>query len=81
MPSSTTIVGVVFGGASQEHNVSIKSASTVLNALQSGRNSTKFTVIPIYIDLEGRWWSGKIAYKVLKKGKSLSLNLSYRLFF
>ena len=40
MPSSNTYVGVVFGGASGEHNVSLKSASTVLGALQSLSGAT-----------------------------------------
>ena len=71
MPSSKICVGVVFGGASREHNVSIKSAKTVINALKSEGNATRFQVIPIYIDLEGRWWPDDIAEKALQKGQAL----------
>jgi D-alanine-D-alanine ligase len=38
MPSSPVRVGVVFGGASGEHAVSIRSAITVTQALQEGQN-------------------------------------------
>ena len=39
MPSSRTCVGVVFGGASEEHAVSIRSAITVVGALRSEVNN------------------------------------------
>ncbi len=68
MPSSRISVGVVFGGASGEHNVSIKSATTLVKALETGENQTRFEVIPIYIDLKGRWWPKSIAQKVLTTG-------------
>lgn len=71
MPLSKTTVGVVFGGASREHDVSIKSATTILNAFQRGDNPTKFKVILIYIDLAGRWWPNDVAQKALLKGNSL----------
>ncbi len=71
MPSSRTSVGIVFGGASREHNVSIKSATTVLNALKSGKNVQKFKPIAIYIDLQGHWWPEDIAQRALDKGTSL----------
>jgi len=72
MPSSKTYVGVVFGGASQEHDVSIQSASTVINALKHEINASRFNVSPIYIDLQGSWWSFDIAEKALKKGFALT---------
>ncbi len=71
MPLSKKYVGVVFGGASREHDVSIKSATNVLNALKSGDNATKFQVIAIYIDIEGRWWPNYVAQKAIKKGSYL----------
>ena len=72
MPSSSTCVGVVFGGDSGEHNVSIKSASTVINALTSKLNVLRFTVIPIYIDKRGHWWPSDVAQEALKKGCALN---------
>jgi len=67
MPSSPVRIGVVFGGASGEHAVSIRSAITVIKALQEGRNRDHFEVVPLYIDQAGRWWSERIANSVLEK--------------
>lgn len=46
-------VGVVFGGRSVEHDVSIVTAHQVMAALES-----RHEVVPIYITREGRWLSG-----------------------
>ena len=67
MPSSPIRIGVVFGGASGEHAVSIRSAITVINALQEGENQDHFEVVPIYIDQAGRWWPERIAIGVLEQ--------------
>ncbi len=64
-------VGVLFGGKSGEHNVSIKSAQTVIAALRDGINSQRFHVFPIYIDIRGIWWPSHVAEEVLKKGAAL----------
>ncbi len=47
-------VGIVFGGKSGEHEVSLKSARAVMNAL----DPEKYTVIPIGISRAGQWLSG-----------------------
>lgn len=47
-------VGVIFGGRSGEHEVSLMSAQSVMDALDRG----KYEVIPIGIDKSGRWLSG-----------------------
>jgi len=47
-------VGVVFGGRSGEHEVSLASAASVLNAIDRSR----FEPVPIGITTEGRWLSG-----------------------
>ncbi len=44
-------VGVVYGGRSGEHEVSLLSAQSVMRAL----DSNKYSIIPIKIDLDGRW--------------------------
>jgi len=44
-------VGVVFGGRSAEHEVSVASARTVLEAMDRDR----YEPVPIGIDREGRW--------------------------
>ncbi|MEK0317067.1 D-alanine--D-alanine ligase family protein [Cohnella sp. 56] len=42
---------VVYGGKSVEHEISLKTALTVLSAV----DESKFELFPIYIDLDGRW--------------------------
>jgi D-alanine-D-alanine ligase len=47
-------VGVVFGGRSGEHEVSVASAASVMEAL----DKEKYEVVPIGITHEGRWLAG-----------------------
>ncbi len=47
-------IGVVFGGQSGEHEVSLKSARAVMSAL----DPEKYTVVPIGITREGHWMTG-----------------------
>ncbi len=68
MLSSRTCVGVVFGGDSGEHAVSILSAITVVKALRGGENRHHFDVIPIYIDKKGFWNAPEIGEQVLTNG-------------
>ncbi len=67
MITNRICVGILFGGRSEEHSVSIKSARTVINALRRGDNSRRFDVAPFYIDREGCWWPPLIGEKVLKE--------------
>ncbi|MBF8248450.1 MAG: D-alanine--D-alanine ligase, partial [Bacteroidetes bacterium] len=60
-------VGVVFGGRSAEHEVSLVSAASVMNAL----DKEKYEIIPIGISPEGRWLSSGEALKLLKEKSSL----------
>ncbi len=55
-------VGVIFGGRSGEHEISIRSAKTVIEQI----DSEKYDVVPLAIDNDGRW---------LSPAKSLSLLL------
>ncbi|MFD2169192.1 D-alanine--D-alanine ligase [Tumebacillus lipolyticus] len=54
-------VGVVFGGKSGEHEVSIQSARSVIENL----DPAKFDVLPIGIDKKGTWHVGLGAYNAL----------------
>lgn len=54
-------VGVVFGGKSGEHEVSIKSAQSVIENL----NADVFEILPIGIDKAGTWHVGVGAYNAL----------------
>jgi D-alanine-D-alanine ligase len=65
---SPTLVGLLFGGASDEHAVSIRSAATVLAALRSGANGERYRVACFYIDRQGRWWPPEVAAAVLEQG-------------
>jgi D-alanine-D-alanine ligase len=57
-------VGVVFGGRSVEHQVSVVSAKSVMAAL----DRRKYDVIPIGITPDGRWISGRDAVRYLESG-------------
>ena len=65
MSSSHITIGLVFGGRSGEHDVSIRSASTVIRGLRSGHNKERYTVLAIYIDRDGRWWGTDLAEATL----------------
>ena len=72
-------VGVIFGGRSGEHEVSLRSAESIIKAID--RN--KYDVVPIGITHQGRWLASKTALamlpakdqiqKVLTSGESITL--------
>lgn len=62
-------VGVVFGGRSVEHEVSLVSAASVINAL----DKEKYEIIPIAITPEGRWLSSHTALSLLKSKSPVHL--------
>ena len=63
-----TRVAVVFGSRSVEHEVSVVTAMQILANL----DQTKYDVIPLYIDKQGKWWSGE-ALKKIENYKNLEL--------
>lgn len=67
-------VGLLFGGRSGEHEVSISSARAIARALAADENATKYEVQPFYIQKDGRWLSGTIPQQVLAAGKPLEIN-------
>lgn len=58
-------VGLLFGGCSGEHEVSIRSASAIAQALTIEENSRKYDIIPFYIQKNGCWQGEAIAQQVL----------------
>ena len=54
-------VGVIFGGRSSEHEVSVRSAASVIEAI----DRKKYEVVPIAISREGKWLSPPDASKLL----------------
>lgn len=67
-------VGLLFGGCSGEHEVSITSARAIANALCTDPNPSKYEVVPIYIDKNGVWFMGTEAQGVLESGKPLTVS-------
>src|ERR1700676_3851264 len=68
-------VGVLFGGRSGEHEVSLISAASVIQAL----DPEKYEAVPIGISKDGRWLGGddsklKLLPDILKKGKRVMLS-------
>jgi len=58
-------VGILFGGRSGEHEVSLLSAASVLNAI----DKTKYEVVPIGITKDGRWLTAEHAEMLLRGEK------------
>src|SRR5579862_1660130 len=55
-------VGILFGGRSGEHEVSLLSAASVFNAI----DKTKYEVVPIGITKQGHWVTASDAERLLK---------------
>ncbi|WP_304610312.1 D-alanine--D-alanine ligase family protein [Muribaculum intestinale] len=55
-----TNIGVIFGGRSTEHEISVISASQAMAAI----NREKYDVTPIYITKQGHWYTGAPLFDV-----------------
>src|SRR6266487_3287221 len=58
-------VGVVYGGRSGEHEISLRSAASIIAALDPAR----YDVVPIAIMKDGRWLSGPDSLAVLEQAQ------------
>ena len=58
-------VGLIFGGDSNEHEVSISSAKTVYQAFNSEINKERFTIRSFYINKYGDWLDNDSSEKIL----------------
>lgn len=65
-------VGLLFGGCSGEHQVSIYSAQAIARGLGLAGNTEKYEVVPVYIRKDGVWIMD--AQEVLVSGKPLSVD-------
>jgi D-alanine-D-alanine ligase len=63
-------VGLIFGGRSGEHEVSLMSARGIINAI----DRDKYHVVPIGITKEGRWLASGDPLKALTTGKPSESN-------
>ncbi len=65
-------VGVIFGGESVEHEVSIISAVQAMNKL----DTEKYEIVPIYITKDGEWYTGT-ALREMETYKDMELLKRY----
>ncbi|GAI55720.1 unnamed protein product, partial [marine sediment metagenome] len=64
-----TRIGILFGGRSAEHEVSVQSAKNILEAI----NKEKYEVVLIGINKEGRWRLKKTSeLSLLSEGSNIS---------
>jgi len=59
-------VAVIFGGRSQEHEVSIGVALQIIEILSKEK---KYNIIPVFISPRGNWYAGKEVIKAVKNPK------------
>ncbi len=52
--TAKTTIGVVFGGRSTEHEISVISACQAMAAI----DRDKYDVVPVYLSKQGRWFTG-----------------------
>lgn len=64
------LVGVIFGGRSGEHEVSLRSAKSVIEEL----DKSKYEILPIAITQSGRWRAGENALQRLTSGNTGELD-------
>jgi D-alanine-D-alanine ligase len=67
-------VGVIFGGRSGEHEISVRSAASVIQAI----DREKYDVLPIAISKEGKWLSPSEAARLLPQNAQSLLPLRAR---
>ena len=58
-------VGVLYGGRSGEHEISLRSAATVIGALDPAR----YEVLPVAITKDGRWLTGPDSLRLLDEAQ------------
>jgi D-alanine-D-alanine ligase len=64
-------IGLLFGGCSGEHEVSIASARAIARALTSDTNLDRYIVLPFYIRKDGIWCDPSLSQHVLASGQFL----------
>lgn len=67
-------IGVIFGGRSGEHEVSLRSAQAIIQAI----DQKKFDVIPIAINKEGKWLGPTQSAQLLPEHLQSSLALPFQ---
>ena len=73
-------IGIIFGGKSNEHYVSISSAKTVFKALISKTNIARFRVKAFYINKHGVWIDNDQSLELLKQHSRNETTDNYQIF-
>ena len=74
-------IGIIFGGNSNEHYISISSAKTVFKALISKTNIDRFIVKAFYINKYGVWFDNDLSLEILReKSRNDTLEKCQKLF-
>jgi len=68
---SRKCVGIIFGGQSNEHAVSIESAKAIFAALNSEINKKNFATKVFYINKKGKWFNSKDSLLILKNSRDI----------
>ncbi|MBP0016343.1 MAG: D-alanine--D-alanine ligase [Cyanobacteria bacterium SBLK] len=71
-------VGLLFGGRSGEHEVSISSAKAIATALTVKDNQDRYDLYPFYIQKNGVWQNPTTSRSVLDAGKPLPVETPIR---
>lgn len=71
-PTAKLNVGLLFGGRSGEHEVSIISAGAIAKGLAMGANVDRYHIHPFYICKNGVWVSGDAAKTVLDSQQAIA---------
>ena len=71
-------IGIIFGGVSNEHYVSISSARTVFKSLNSKINNKRFRVEAFYINKNGVWFNKDQSLEILKENKRNEISDKYQ---
>lgn len=64
-------VGLLFGGCSGEHEVSINSAKAIAQALTTPPNTAQYDLVLFYIQKDGIWQSSQVAQQILASGQPI----------
>ncbi len=72
-------IGIIFGGNSNEHYVSISSAKTVYKALISKANNERFRVQAFYINKHGVWFDNDQSLEILEENNGNDLTNNYQI--
>lgn len=66
-------LGIIYGGKSSEHEVSLNTALAIMKAV----DHEKYAITPIYIQLDGTWAKGQVSFEDLHSVEQLRFKGTY----